>query len=235
MRTKMIASDFIEKFAAGLDEGLSAATKLPFMLTVLRNGGAESVLRGVVLGELERATRCLAFSVAENMRVDAVLREVPDGRPAAFIEFKHNFIGQRSSEIQSSTAKAKTQLDGSVASFMKAGSPVGENPPLAIYIHFFVSLGVADEDVVLSKLHNAHVRTSYKKFTRMTKLEQCYEETERAFGIAKAFRNYPVDAPEGLVCSLDCWAFTVEQGSLQPISLNREWPVHSQGLCVASI
>ena len=233
--------DFMKAIAGGVSDALSDVKKLPMMLTALRNGGAESLLRALVNHKLEEATGCVAFTEAAKRRADLALIRPEDNAAVAFVEFKHNFVSQRL-DIAYEMKKAKLQLisqrlgnetegAAAVGSSAVEGSMPTRQEAVYVYVHFLVSLdhGSAGSPSGLAAIHNRNV-TGYKRFFDA---QSAAEQRAEAINIARAelphwepsddeMRKFFVSheiGPAGARCTLICWAFALEDDSFIPLQL----------------
>lgn len=171
--------DFMKAIAGGVSSALSDVEKLPMMLTALRNGGSESLLRALVNHRIEEATDCVAFTekAKAKKRADLKLIDRGSGTPAAFVEFKHNFVSQ-ARNIADEMEKAKRQLisqrlgnETERAAALGSSAVEGSIPPrqevVYVYVHFLVSLDHgAEPPSGLAAIHNQNLSESsgYKRF-----------------------------------------------------------------------
>ncbi len=233
--------DVMKAIAGGVSDALRDVEKLPMMLTALRNGGAESLLRALVNHRLEEATGCVAFTEAAKRRADLALIRSEDNVAVAFLEFKHNFVSQRL-DIAYEMKKAKLQLIsqrlGNETEMAAAlGSRAVEGPipvrqePVYVYVHFLVSLdhGGAGSPSDLAVIHNRNV-SGYKRFFDG---QSAAEQRAGAIKIARAeLPNWVPSDDEmrkflliheigsaGARCTLICWAFVLEDDSFVPLQL----------------
>src|SRR4051812_2620697 len=98
-----------EQVGVALRRALQVWCAQPGAFTAARSGGAESVLRNAVLGELEVELACLGFAEANGLHVDAVF-SVAEATPLCF-ELKHGMLHRRLiSSIKGDSEKAIGQL-----------------------------------------------------------------------------------------------------------------------------
>lgn len=244
----MCNPDFAKKIASGVGEALSEACELPMMLTALRNGGSESLLRALVNHRIEKATNCVAFTeqAKEKKRADLKLIDRKSRNPAAFVEFKHNFVGQAGA-IAREMKKAKQQLisqrsgnEEEIVAASGSSAIVGSTPPRSeaayVYVHFLVSLDHGSEPSGLAEIHNQNLSetSGYKRFIEA---ESANTQIRKAINTAiEAVRDtLPHLRPDddearkyfvrhkvgdvGAQCTLICWAFALEGPSFVPLQL----------------
>ncbi|MCZ8167190.1 hypothetical protein [Silanimonas sp.] len=245
----MCNPDFAKKIASGVGEALSEACELPMMLTALRNGGSESLLRALVNHRIEKATNCVAFTEQANKkkRADLKLIDSRSGTPAAFVEFKHNFVNQARG-IANEMEKARQQLisqrsgnEEEVAAALGSSAIVRSTPPrseaIYVYVHFLVSLDYGDKlSSDLAAIHNQNLgeKGGYKLFfdrkkanekiakainTAIEAVRDTRPDLKKEQGEAGKyfFRHALGDA--GAQCTLICWAFALEGPSFVPLQL----------------
>jgi len=187
----------MDKVAVALERGLQSWCSQPGAFTAARNGGAESVLRNAVQGELEVEFACLGFSEACGARVDCALM-APDGALVCF-EFKHGMLHRdQVASIEGVSADAIAQLTK-----VEGAS--------RYYVHFVHALVCDDPKVGFAKEHNSKVVTTYKRFQQQSELEALLASVGKNLG--PAWLEIPIkqDRFPGVRATLYCWAFAVDE------------------------
>lgn len=185
-----------EQVSWALRRALKGWCAQPGAFTAARNGGAESVLRNAVLGELEVELACLGFAEANGVHVDAALAVTGD-LPLCF-EFKHSMLhGCLLSSIQGDSEKAIGQLMD-----IQAGA--------RYYVHFVHALECDDPNVGYALEHNKRVFTSYKKFQARADLQELLPKVTAMLG--PVWHEIPISQMRfpDVRATLYCWAFGVE-------------------------
>lgn len=189
-----------DQFAAGLDRALRDWSQQFGALTVARNGGAEAAMRCQVLGNLEVATDCIAFTEAEGCRVDATLWSSARCMKAA-VEFKHNVLHPlQMSAIRRNCGDAVKQL---------AGARDNLHPQFCFYVHFVFELSL-HKGSRIGRLHNSRVGGSYKEFLREELMPPLRERVQELLG--RPFGVYALSdlAGDSTGAALVCWAYEMQ-------------------------
>lgn len=155
-----------KRFRKGLQAGIRALWQ-PDFISGVRNGGFEQTLRNVCIPHIERVTRRMAFTEA-NERADLVLRGLAAGDTSATrCEFKTNFATQLS-DIAKRSKKAIEQAT--------PRRPAPDQDGIAVYaVTELVTVDKASTSV--ASLHNAFVRSPpYKLFREQRESEEAMEE-----------------------------------------------------------
>lgn len=245
----MTNPDFATKIASGVGKALREVCGLPMMPTALRNGGSESLLRALVNHRIEEATDCVALTEQAKKKklADLKLIDPVSRNPAAFVEFKHNFVVQ-AKQIADEMEKAKQQLisqrsgnDEEIAAALGSSAIEGSISPrpeaVYVYVHFLVSLDHgAEPPSGLAQIHNQNLSetSGYKRFIEA---ESANTQIGKAINTAiEAVRDtLPKLTPDddeaqkyfvrhkigdmGAQCTLICWAFALEGDSFVPLQL----------------
>lgn len=198
--------EVVERFSAGLDAGLQCWAEQPGALTVGRNGGNELALRSQVLGHLEEALDCDAFSESEGCRADASFWAEETLKAA--IEFKHHLL-------HLSQFRYIVRDDQDAMQKLARFRLHGHEPVASFAVHFVFALH-GEEGCRLAEVHNDHV-TTYKQFQPREVLRENFWKASLALG--HPFGEYRLESARsdswGL---LICWADAVfEDGSRMPV------------------
>ncbi len=185
-----------EQVSLALRRALQGWCAQPGAFTAARNGGAESVLRNAVLGELEVELACLGFAEANGVHVDAALA-VAGALPLCF-EFKHGMLHRHLlSSIQGDSEKAIGQL-------------LDVEAEARYYVHFVHALEGDDPNAGYALEHNTRVFTSYKKFQAWADLQELLPAVTKMLGpVWHEFPIFQTWFPD-VRATLYCWAFVID-------------------------
>lgn len=186
-----------KQVSSALSRALHGWCTQPGAFTAARNGGAESVLRNAVLGELEVEFSSLAFAEANGVHVDAIVA-VSEALPLCF-EFKHGMLHR--SLLSSIRGDSKSAV----------GQLLRVRTEARYYLHFIHALECDDPKTGYARRHNSGVFTVYKQFQARADLQSLLHEVMVMLG--PVWQEFPISqarVPDARAM-LYCWAFRVEE------------------------